>query len=56
MMLEMPDSPKVAALMRNSEVSFEDKRYVVNHTETVRRTSPKTVRLALNRIDSRIKN
>ncbi len=51
MMIEMPDSPKVAALMSNSEVLFEEKRYVVNLTQIVRK-SPKTVRLALSRIDA----
>jgi hypothetical protein len=50
MMLELPHSPKVAALGRNSEIVFEDKRYVVNHREVVRKASPEMVRLALNRI------
>jgi hypothetical protein len=49
MMLELPHSPKVAALGRNSEIVFEDKRYVVNHREVVSKTSPEMVRLALNR-------
>lgn len=49
MMLELPHSPKVAALGRNSEIVFEDKRYVVNHREVVRKASPEMVRLALNR-------
>lgn len=48
-MLELPHSSKVAALGRNSEVVFEDKRYVVNHREVVRKASPEMVRLALNR-------
>jgi hypothetical protein len=49
MMLELPHSPKVAALGRNSEIVFEDKLYVVNHREVVREASTEMVRLALNR-------
>ena len=49
MMLEVPQSSKVALLGRNSEVVFEEKRYTVNHTEVVRKTSPELVRIALNR-------
>ena len=49
MMLEMPHSPKVAALGRSSEIVFEDKQYIVNHKEVVRKASPELVRLALNR-------
>lgn len=49
MMLEMPHSPKVAALGRNSEIVFEDKQYIVNHKEVVGKASPELVRLALNR-------
>ena len=49
MMLELPHSPKVAALGRDSEIVFEDKRYAVIHKEIVIRTSPDMVRLALNR-------
>ena len=39
MMLEIPHSPKVAALGRSSEVVFEDKQYIVNHKEVVRKAS-----------------
>ena len=49
MMLEMPHSTKVASLGRNSEIIFEDKRYVVNHKEVVGKASTELVRLALNR-------
>jgi hypothetical protein len=49
MMLEVPHSPTVAALDRNSGIVFEDKRYTVNHTEVVRKASPETVRIVLNR-------
>jgi hypothetical protein len=49
MMLELPHSTKVAALGRNSEILFEDKRYVVNHKEIVGKAPPEMVRLALNR-------
>lgn len=49
MMLEMPHSPKVAALGRSSEIVFEGKRYIVNHKEVVGKASPELVRLALNR-------
>ena len=49
MMLELPHSPTVAALERNSEIVFEDKRYTVNHTEVARKASPEVVRIALNR-------
>ena len=52
MMLEMPHSPKVAALGRSSEIVFEDKQYIVNHKEVVREASPEVVRLALNRTGS----
>lgn len=49
MMLELPHSPKVAALGRSSEIVFEDKQYIVNHKEVVRKATPELVRLALNR-------
>jgi hypothetical protein len=49
MMLELPRSPKVGALGRNSEIVFEDKQYSVNHTEVVRKASSQVVRIALNR-------
>ena len=49
MMLEMPRSPKVVALERNAEIVFEEKRYIVNHKETVGKASPEMVRLALSR-------
>lgn len=49
MMLELPHSPKVAALGRNSEIVFEDKQYTVNHTEVVRKASSGVIRIALNR-------
>lgn len=49
MMLELPQSHKIAGLGRNTEIVFEDKRYVVNHREVVRKASPEMVRLALNR-------
>lgn len=50
MMLELPHSTKVAALTRNSEIVFEDGRYVVSHKEVVRKAPPELVRIALNRI------
>jgi hypothetical protein len=49
MMLELPHSPKVAALGRNSEIVFDDKRYKVDHTEVVRKSPLEVVRIALNR-------
>jgi hypothetical protein len=49
MMLEMPQSQKVAALGRQSEIDFEGKRYIVNHKEVVRNVPPETVRLMLNK-------
>ena len=49
-MVEIPDSPKIGGVKSSSKVLFEGQQYVVSHTEIVR-TSPKIVRLALNRID-----
>ena len=49
MMLEVPVSPKVARLVSHSKVLFEEKPYVVNHTEVIG-TSPKIIRIALSRI------
>ena len=49
MMLELPHSPKVATLARNSEIAFEDKQYRVDHTEVVRKGTLGMVRIALNR-------
>jgi hypothetical protein len=48
MMLELPQSHKIAGLGRDSEVVFEDKRYFVNHKEVVREAPPELVRLVLN--------
>lgn len=52
MMIEVPESPKVAGLVSNSKVLFEETEYVVNHTEVIG-TFPKTIRLALNRDKTR---
>jgi hypothetical protein len=49
MMLEMTESPKVAALGRDSEVVFDDKRYVLIQKKVVREASPHLVRLVLER-------
>ena len=49
MMLEVPVSPKVSRLVSHSKVLFEETAYLVNHTEVIG-TSPKTIRIALNRI------
>lgn len=49
MMLEMPHSPKIAALGSSPEIIFEGKRYAVDHKEIIRKTSPEMVRLGLNR-------
>jgi len=49
MMLEMTESPKVAALGRDSEVVFDDKRYVLIQKEVVSEASPHLVRLVLER-------
>ncbi len=49
MMLEMPRSRKIAGLGHQSEIVFEDRRYTVNHTEVVSKSSPEMVRLVLNR-------
>lgn len=47
MMLELPQSHKIAGLGRDSEILFEDKRYFVNHKEVVREAPPELVRLVL---------
>ena len=49
MMLELPQSHKIAGLGRESEIVFEDKHYIVNHKEVVRKASPELVRLVLSR-------
>jgi hypothetical protein len=51
MMLEMPQSQKVAILGLRSEILFEGKRYTVQQKEVIRRSSPETVRLLLTRTD-----
>lgn len=48
MMLELPQSHKIAGLGCASKIVFEDKRYLVNHKEVVRRAPPELVRLVLN--------
>jgi hypothetical protein len=48
MMLELPQSHKIAGLGSDSEIVFEDERYFVNHKEVVRETPPELVRLVLN--------
>src|SRR4051795_11282354 len=52
MMLELPQSRKIAALGPRSEVLFEGKRYAVHQKEVLRKTSPEMVRLLLTRVDS----
>jgi hypothetical protein len=47
MMLETPQSPKIAALGRHSEIVFEGGRYIVNHKEVDGDVSPEIVRLVL---------
>ena len=49
MMLEVPESPRIAELVSRSKVLFEETPYLVNHTEIIG-TSPKTIRIALSRI------
>jgi hypothetical protein len=47
MMLEIPQSPKIAALGRHSEIIFDGRRYIANHKEVIRKSSPEIVRLLL---------
>jgi hypothetical protein len=47
-MLELPQSHKIAGLRSDSEIVFEDERYFVNHKEVVRETPPELVRLVLD--------
>jgi len=47
MMIELPQSHKVAGLGRDSEIVFEDKRYFVSHKEVLRKAPPELVRLVL---------
>jgi hypothetical protein len=49
MMLEMPQSQKVAVLGCQSEIDFEGRRYIVNHKEVVRKAPTETVRLMLTK-------
>jgi hypothetical protein len=51
MMLEIPQSQKVAALALRSEILFEGKRYTVHQKEVLRKSPPETVRLLLTRAD-----
>jgi hypothetical protein len=47
MMLKTPQSPKITALGRQSEIVFEGERYIVNQKEVDSDVSPEMVRLVL---------
>jgi hypothetical protein len=49
MMLEMPQSERVADLGRHSEIVFEGKRYIVSQKDVFRKASPEMVRLVLTK-------